>query len=67
MVKVNLYGDDDFLIDLVFCLIYRPSSTLMTALYVLCMFVTVTIDRAIGRRYAKGEKEAPRPLKKGCC
>ena len=47
MVKVNLYGDDDFLIGLVFCLIYRPSSTLISALYVLCMFVTVTIDRAI--------------------
>lgn len=67
MVKVNFYGGDDFLIGLVLCLIHRPSSTLIPALYVLCMFVTVTIDRVIERRHAKGEKWAPRLPKKGCC
>ena len=56
MVKVNLYGDDDFLISLVLCLVHRPSSTLVPALYVFCIFVTVTIDRVIERRHAKGQK-----------
>ena len=67
MVKVNLYGDDDFLIGLVLCLVHRLSSTLIPALYVFCIFVTITTDRVIEKRHAKGEKEAPRPLKKGCC